>query len=98
MCIRDRDSKGQLVGVYKNIKEYYLKSQMYLEGNLNYELTDEYSEGYIYDIYNQNYSSGKGYKFISGGSLESGYETMSLLHHNYRMFLKEQIMEVGYQL
>ncbi|MFR8990270.1 MAG: hypothetical protein ACLVH9_03800 [Fusobacterium sp.] len=73
------DNKGQLVGIYKNIKKDYLKSQMYLSGNLNYELTDEYIGGYIYDTYNMNYSSGKGYKFISGGSLESGYETMSLL-------------------
>ena len=73
------DNKGQLVGIYKNIKKDYLKSQMYLSGNLNYELTDEYIGGYIYDTYNRNYSSGKGYKFISGGSLESGYETMSLL-------------------
>ena len=72
------DNKGQLVGIYKNIKKDYLKSQMYLSGNLNYELTDEYIGGYIYDTYNMNYSSGKGYKFISGGSLESGYETISL--------------------
>ena len=73
------DNKGQLVGIYKNIKKDYLKSQMYLSGNLNYELTDEYIGGYIYDTYNMNYSSGKGYKFISGGSLEAGYTKMSLL-------------------